>query len=79
MTIYPNPSNGNFTIDATLSNSREATIEILNALGQSVYKETALMQSGKLNEQIHVALPPGIYSLHVKGDADEAFEQKLVL
>ncbi len=77
--VYPNPSNGNFTINATLSNSKEAAIQILNALGQTVYQQTATLLSSKLNTQLHLSLAPGIYTLHVKGDGDTGFVQKLVL
>ncbi len=79
LNVWPNPSNGNFTVTATLSNSKEASIQVFNTLGQMLYLQTSTLQSGKLNTQLHLSLAPGIYTLHVKGDESAEFVQKLML
>jgi hypothetical protein len=37
--LHPNPNNGNFTIRQIISDSNPLEIEILNAIGASIYKE----------------------------------------
>jgi hypothetical protein len=77
--VYPNPSNGNFTISGTLPDSKEATIEIFNELGQKVYSETAAMHGEKLNKQLNLYLSPGIYTLHIMASNGATSIHRLVL
>lgn len=49
ITLYPNPNDGTFTIAGTWPGSdRQVTIEIVNMLGQTAYKNTATVTNGEL-------------------------------
>jgi len=58
--IYPNPSNGKFTVRS--SEFRIQSVEIYNTLGEVIYQKTLNSQLGTLN----LNFPSGIYFLHVK-------------
>lgn len=72
LTLYPNPNNGTFTISGSLpSVNSDVTIEIMNLLGQVVYKNIAINNAGKLNELIQPdnKLADGTYLLRVNSGA----------
>jgi Secretion system C-terminal sorting domain/Concanavalin A-like lectin/glucanases superfamily len=62
MSVYPNPSRGNFVI-AGIANGMTAHAEVLNAVGQVVYSNTV-----NSNETVHTDLPNGVYMLRVRAD-----------
>jgi PKD repeat protein len=68
--IYPNPSNGKFTIEAvTDAVIGRVTIEILNQLGQTVYFFDKTMNDSHFTEKINLeTLPLGIYYLKLNTD-----------
>mgnify|MGYP000153258435 CR=1 FL=1 len=75
--IYPNPSNGNFTLELeNFSNESTGTIlKIVNVIGQVVYTET--IQSTRT--MLHVeTLANGIYYLHLNTNG-EVYTQKIVI
>jgi hypothetical protein len=64
--IYPNPNNGTFTIEATVTTqnfaSPESTIEIYNNLGQLIFSKKVIANDGIINEAIELKnITPGIY------------------
>jgi len=63
--VYPNPNNGSFTITGTINDSKKVDIVIFNELGQTVYSEDMIIENGKLNEQINLDVPPGIYMIRL--------------
>lgn len=71
---YPNPFNGNTTVDVTLANGSDVTIEISNALGQVV----RTMTYKNLTAGLHPltidgsALSKGLYFYTVKAGSDSA-------
>jgi hypothetical protein len=61
--IFPNPSEGNFTLSITLAAATDVEIEVVNALGQRVYSESQLNYAGgKLPLFIDA---PGIYTVKI--------------
>jgi len=76
--VYPNPSNGTFTISGNI-NGKDVSIEILNTLGQVVYKETKESTNGKLNKQISVHLPSGVYTIYIKDSGNIPYIRRLVI
>lgn len=52
--LYPNPSNGNFTIDVNAPSNENLTIEVINTLGQLVYTQDEEIHEG--NNSINIAL-----------------------
>lgn len=66
-TIYPNPNDGTFTIEANVmtqdfASQELSTIEIYNNLGQLVYTQDIISNDGIINELIELDnVIPGIY------------------
>ncbi len=67
--LFPNPSDGNFMLQLELQSaiSENATIEVLNLLGQIVHKKEIPVLEGKLTTQILInqLLTKGVYVLRV--------------
>jgi hypothetical protein len=61
--IYPNPNNGNFTIEGIKTNT-PVQLSITNTLGQSVYSSELKPENGKLNLSTS-GLPSGTYMLRL--------------
>ncbi|WP_269222382.1 endonuclease [Flavobacterium sp. IMCC34518] len=62
--LYPNPSNGEFTVSYTNSN-KTYTIEIFSMLGQTVYSKENIKQSS-----VQISnLPKGIYLVKITDDS----------
>lgn len=62
--VFPNPNNGSFTIKGMVNDNTQVDIEIVNTLGQVIYRDVATTQNSNLEKQI--ALPdavPGVYYL----------------
>lgn len=73
--IYPNPSNGIFTIILPESNS-EYKITLFNSLGQQVLNE---QYSGRVEVPLNAArLPNGVYVVQIQSD-DVQFKKNLVI
>lgn len=66
--LYPNPTKGSFTINGTLQ-SGHASIEILNTLGVSIYKEAIQLKNNDIHHSIDVNhVPQGMYLLKITSD-----------
>jgi hypothetical protein len=67
LNIYPNPNQGLFTVWGTFINCEEATLEILNPIGQTIYKDEATIANNLLNRQINMNIEPaGVYLFLIK-------------
>ena len=70
ITLVPNPNKGTFSVKGTLGSNEDAavTIEVMNMLGQVIYKSNATAQGGNINEQIALGnnLPQGNYILNLR-------------
>jgi hypothetical protein len=71
-TLIPNPNKGEFAIKGSFAAGKdvEATIEVVNMLGQVVYHAKAMAINGNLNEliQINSGLANGMYLLNLRSD-----------
>jgi len=69
LSLYPNPNKGNFTVKASFNSAspKEATIEVVNVVGQVVYHAVAGVQNGAIekNVQLGTELPNGMYILRI--------------
>ena len=63
--IYPNPSRGEFTVDLNSERKCEASIEVVNALGQVVYRDNTSLQVGENTINLQLGLQQGLYWLVV--------------
>ena len=72
--MMPNPTDGAFTITGTLSsrNTAEVNLEVLDMLGQVVYKGTTIAKGGVLNDKVELsnALANGMYILNIRSGGD---------
>src|SRR6185312_747447 len=79
LNIYPNPSNGNFTLNYSLNGGGNVRTTIVNELGQVVYNNTEQKNPGNITEQLNLEnLTSGIYSLRLQTD-NSITVHKLVL
>lgn len=70
VSLYPNPNNGNFTLNGKMDNNKPVTIQVMNVVGQVMFEEVALPEGGQLNKQLSLAnIPEGVYLLHLKTDS----------
>jgi hypothetical protein len=73
--VSPNPSNGNFEI--TFNHAiRKARIEVYDALGKIIFRESADDRSYKL--QMHLDAAQGVYFLNIIAD-EKRFIKKIVV
>ncbi|MCD6011229.1 MAG: surface protein [Flavipsychrobacter sp.] len=68
--ILPNPNKGVFTIKGHIGSAteREVSVEIINMIGQTVYKNIASTTDGKIDEQVRLSeqLANGMYMLTLR-------------
>jgi hypothetical protein len=66
--VYPNPSSGSFTIKAGIDH--KVYIDIVNTLGQVVYKQTAEPINNLLELQIDLDVAGGLYMIHIADETE---------
>jgi hypothetical protein len=66
LTLYPNPNNGLFYVQGTVSENT-VSIDIIDKAGHTIYRTNAITPDGKLNHRINLSdgLAQGIYLLRV--------------
>jgi hypothetical protein len=71
-TLVPNPNKGEFTVKGTFASGKdeEASIEVVNMLGQVVYRAKTIATGGNLNEHIQLNdnLANGMYLLNLHSE-----------
>jgi hypothetical protein len=78
-TIFPNPGNGDFTVNATKNFDKEITISVVNMIGVEVFsKSFKSLSSGKSFGVNLVGLPGGIYYLKIETETGN-FIQKILI
>ena len=74
-TLYPNPNNGTFTIDANIiSAEKDITVQVTDITGRIIFNEKVILQKGMLNKTIALDpnTAPGLYMLKLAaGDKNE--------
>ncbi len=77
--MYPNPSDGNFTIKIELPVEQEITIEIIDNLGKLIYIKESGMQRGIFSENIFLnRLSNGVYFVIIKSDFDQTINRFVI-
>lgn len=66
LALYPNPNNGMFFVQGTVSENK-ANIDVVDKAGRTIYRSEANTPGGKLNHRINLSdkLTQGIYLLRV--------------
>ncbi len=78
LNIYPNPSNGSFTINATFANAQQTIINIKDVLGRSIFSKNYGSVSS-VNDQLTISNPvEGIYFLSVM-NGNETVVKKIIV
>jgi hypothetical protein len=68
ISLFPNPNNGSFTVKGNYQgiNTNQVFFEVLNPIGQILYRDNAQAQNNAFNKTINLAnIADGIYLLHV--------------
>ncbi len=63
--LYPNPNNGKFVLKGNVADNAEYNIEIINSLGQVVYKDKVMTVNNSLLKEIKLDVAGGIYLLRL--------------
>ena len=82
LSVYPNPTNGNFNIELHLENALNggsAQVELINIVGDVVLAEDAEVYEGELLHTIKLKdkLPDGLYFVKIIVD-DQVFFQRII-
>ena len=80
ISVYPNPSSGNFTVEfSKAASDGMVTIDVLNTLGQKVYSAYESLSSEPFVRGIDLSdFPSGIYFVEIKTD-HEFFSMKVLI
>jgi hypothetical protein len=74
--IYPNPSQGDFSIEAPFEKNQPLTISVTDALGRIVFSSLELPKNNKIKLSLN-ALCSGIYFLNVY-NSSQSFSGKII-
>jgi len=77
ITLYPNPSNGNFTLNLNNLSPQRKEITIINCLGQVIDKRTN-ESSAQLNINLSTQ-KKGIYFIEIKTEDQATWREKILL
>lgn len=68
--LFPNPNRGSFTIKGSVNSTDEIAINIINTIGQTVYKSTVKPEGKKLEHNINIGkdLAAGTYIIRLQSD-----------
>jgi PKD repeat protein len=77
--VYPNPNDGNFTLSFNVGISADYTVEIINSLGQLVFREELKNFKGEYKKALSVVqYGKGVYTLSLTNDKNEQIRKVLV-
>jgi len=77
--IYPNPSEGKFTIRVSSPANQVSGIQVYNSLGVLVYSDNGPGITGNFTKRIDLShLPNGVYYVNLNSN-DGAFREKIVI
>lgn len=77
--IFPNPNNGNFTVEFNSQRSNSYILKLTNAIGQIVYTETIPGTGARIAKMIAIKdLQTGAYNLTITSGAEEMVKKVIV-
>ncbi|MBK7030770.1 MAG: T9SS type A sorting domain-containing protein [Bacteroidales bacterium] len=76
--VTPNPNNGDFKLTITTPGKENLSISILNASGMKVFERNDVVCDGKFQENMHINLSAGSYTLKVESKEGTASSRFIV-
>ncbi|MFP4663992.1 MAG: T9SS type A sorting domain-containing protein, partial [Bacteroidales bacterium] len=78
LAIYPNPNDGQFTVDMTLNERQDVILTVISSHGQ-VVRELKLDDVDKINKTINISdMAEGLYNLQISA-GDKQFNRKIIV
>jgi len=78
MLVYPNPNNGNFTLNLSAVKDQVTNVKIMNMVGGVVYQEKAA-QNASFNQNINLSnLSEGVYTLRIQTNNGEIVKKMVI-
>jgi hypothetical protein len=65
VSIYPNPTAGDFTLEAYAQSNQQAILRTVDATGRVVAEQQVTLQSGKNQLAVHADLSAGYYQVQI--------------
>jgi len=78
LSIFPNPSNGQFNVSIELDGIHEVAIEVINSLGQVIYRTSPESIAARQYPINLVDKPAGIYQLRIRVDNETTAQPILI-
>jgi PKD repeat protein len=79
LSVYPNPNDGNFTISFVSNDKNNYKVEIVNALGQLVYREDVKDFTGMYKKEMSVVeYGQGVYTISLTNSKNETVKKIVV-
>lgn len=64
--LYPNPNNGRFLLQGRVAVDDNLQLAVINAVGQVVHKETAVVKKGQVSIEVNAGgIPAGAYMVQI--------------
>lgn len=80
LSIYPNPNDGNFNITFTASEKSMYTLDLINSLGQLIYKEVLNDYTGTYTKKLNIPeYGKGVYTISLTNSKNETVKKIIVI
>jgi hypothetical protein len=78
LVVYPNPSNGTFAVSFNALKSSTVEMSLVNLLGQQIWSAQQTIQAGEQTIQINANLSPGVYTLRINNQNEQAQHKVMI-
>lgn len=76
--IFPNPSNGTFTVALPSGINDEVVIRVVNIIGQQVFSKTVHLDGNSFECPIKLDVASGVYTMHLKTSSTISSKQFII-
>lgn len=77
--LYPNPNDGNFTLEINDKSSRRLELRVYNAIGEEIFMEDFYSQGHTLKTVNISTLSKGIYFVHLNSSDNIIYREKIIV